>query len=71
MIAYNGKQPGNPLKGVKVIVDVVRAEGQAAGKEFPRQVVLGTDCYNEAKGQTDKIVARLEEWKGVSFSTDF
>jgi hypothetical protein len=71
MIAYNGKQPGDPLKGVKAIVDIVRAEDQAAGKEFPRQVVLGTDCYNEAKGQTEKIVARLEEWKGISFSTDF
>ncbi len=71
IIAYNGKQPGNPLKGVEVIVDVVRAEGQAAGKEFPRQVLLGTDCYNEAKVETEKTVALLEEWKEVSFSTDF
>ncbi|KAF8190060.1 short chain dehydrogenase [Pholiota molesta] len=69
--AYNGKQPGDPLKGVKAIVDIARGEDQAAGKEFPRQVVLGTDCYNEATEQTEKIIARLEEWQGVSFSTDF
>ncbi|KAF8956242.1 short chain dehydrogenase [Flammula alnicola] len=69
--AYNGKQPGNPLKGVEVIVDVVRGEGQAAGKAFPVGLALGTDCYNIAKTVTEKALGRLEEWQEVSFSTDF
>ncbi|TFK37144.1 hypothetical protein BDQ12DRAFT_653014 [Crucibulum laeve] len=69
--AYNGKQPGNPLKGVEVILDVVRGEGAAAGKSFPRGLALGTDCYNVVKVESDKTLARIEEWKEVSFSTDF
>ncbi|PPQ68283.1 hypothetical protein CVT24_005099 [Panaeolus cyanescens] len=69
--AYNGKQPGNPLEGVRVIVDVIRAEGGAAGKQFPTNLCLGSDCYTVAKQESEKVLARLEEWKDVSCSTDF
>lgn len=69
--AYNGKQPGNPLKGVQVMVDLVRGEGQAAGKPFPRGLALGTDSYNVAKNSSHQALERLEIWKDVSFSTDF
>ncbi|KAF9040838.1 hypothetical protein BJ165DRAFT_1492515 [Panaeolus papilionaceus] len=68
---YNGKQPGNPLEGVRVIVDVVRGEGGAAGKPFPTNLCLGSDCYSVAKQESEKVLERLEEWKDVSFSTDF
>ncbi|KAF8148854.1 hypothetical protein B0H34DRAFT_735591 [Crassisporium funariophilum] len=69
--AYNGNQPGNPLKGVQVMVDVVKGEGLATGKAFPSCVVLGTDCYNAAKTSSLNSITRLEEWKDVSVSTDF
>ncbi|KAF8805492.1 NAD(P)-binding protein [Phlegmacium glaucopus] len=69
--AYNGKQPGNPSKGVEVMVDLVRGEGAAAGKPFPRALALGTDCYAVVKNASQSALARLEEWKDVSFSTDF
>lgn len=69
--AYNGKQPGNPLKGVEVIVDLVQGVGLAAGKPFPRGLALGTDCYNVAKASSNQALERLEIWKDVSFSTDF
>ncbi|KIM42597.1 hypothetical protein M413DRAFT_444303 [Hebeloma cylindrosporum] len=69
--AYNGKQPGNPLKGVQVMVDLVRGEGQAVGKPFPRGLALGTDSYNVAKNSSHRALERLEIWKDVSFSTDF
>ncbi|KAF8874875.1 hypothetical protein CPB84DRAFT_1829302 [Gymnopilus junonius] len=68
---YNGKQPGNPLKGVEVMVDVVRGEGIAKGKAFPPFVGLGTDFYDIAKQETSKALNYLEDWKEVSFSTDF
>ncbi|KAF8075755.1 hypothetical protein FPV67DRAFT_1469077 [Lyophyllum atratum] len=69
--AYNGKQPGDPLKGVEVIADVVRGEGVAAGKTFPTSLSLGSDCYTIVKGESEKTLARLEEWKDVTQSTDF
>ncbi|PPQ72404.1 hypothetical protein CVT26_003797 [Gymnopilus dilepis] len=68
---YNGNQPGNPLKGVEVIVDVVRGEGSAKGKEFPLFVGLGSDFYTVARQETAKTLDNLEAWKDVSFSTDF
>ncbi|KAJ3507108.1 hypothetical protein NLJ89_g6490 [Agrocybe chaxingu] len=67
--SVNGKQLGNPLKGVEAVADVVRGEGSAAGKLFPKSLALGTNCYNTAKKATEEA-KRLEEWK-VSFSTDF
>jgi hypothetical protein len=69
--AYNGKQPGDPLKGVKIMVDVVRGEGQAAGKEFPPALALGTDCYTVVKTESERSLRLLEEWKDVTASTDF
>ncbi|KAH9483332.1 Oxidoreductase BOA17 [Psilocybe cubensis] len=68
--AYNGKQPGDPIKGVNILLDLVRGEGQAAGKQFPRGLSLGTDAYNVAKTASLSALERLEEWKEVSFSTD-
>lgn len=70
-IAYNGNQPGDPKKGVQVIVDVIRGEGVAAGKEWPRSLCLGSDCHATVKAESEKTLARLEEWKEASFATDF
>jgi len=68
----NGKQPGDPAKGSKVIVDLVKGEGGAAGKkDFPISLVLGTDSYRGAKSLSEQTLDRLEEWKDVSLSTDF
>ncbi|KDR71144.1 hypothetical protein GALMADRAFT_144209 [Galerina marginata CBS 339.88] len=69
--AANGKQLGNPLKGVEVMVDLVRGEGLCAGKSFPTGLALGSDSYGVAKDASSSTLSRLEEWKAVSFSTDF
>jgi hypothetical protein len=70
-IAYSGKQPGDPDKGVNVVLDVVRGEGLAEGKVFPTALSLGSDSYNGVKEECEKTLARLEDWKDVSESTDF
>ena len=59
------------MKGVEVIVDVIRGEGSAKGKEFPLFVGLGSDFYTMARQETVKTLDNLEAWKDVSFSTDF
>lgn len=69
--AINGNQPGDPVKGVKVVVDLVHGTGVAEGKPFPVALSLGSDSYETAKGESEKHLQRLEEWKDVSFSTDF
>ncbi|KAK7051566.1 hypothetical protein VNI00_004545 [Paramarasmius palmivorus] len=69
--AYNSKQPGDPRRGVQVVVDVVRGEGLAQGKPFPTSLQLGSDCYSVAKEECEKALQVLETWKEVSQSTDF
>jgi NAD(P)-dependent dehydrogenase (short-subunit alcohol dehydrogenase family) len=63
--AYNGKQPGDPVRAAQVIVDV------AAMDRPPFRLPLGTDAVKIIE-QAD--LARLEElghWLELSISTDF
>jgi len=71
LTAYNGRQPGNPEKGVQVIIDVIKGEGLASGKPFPKVLAIGSDCYAVVKKAAEEALDRLEEWKDVTFSTDF
>jgi len=66
----NGKQLGDPVKAAKVAADVVRGEGAAAGKPFPRTLAVGSDTYNVVKAELERANADNEAWKDVSFSTD-
>ncbi|KAJ8085605.1 hypothetical protein PM082_004423 [Marasmius tenuissimus] len=69
--AYNGKQPGDPKKAVQVLLDIVHGDGLAQGKPFPTSVQFGSDCYSVAKEHCETALANLEEWKEVSFNTNF
>ena len=69
--AVNGKQPGNPVVGVEILVDLAHETGTAEGKAFPIALNLGSDCYSVAKKHAENALIRLEEWKAVSCSTDF
>lgn len=68
---YNGKQPGNPVIAVEVMIDLAHGTGSAAGKALPITICLGSDSYSTAKQASEDALKRLEEWKGVSYSTDF
>ncbi|KAK0194698.1 hypothetical protein F5146DRAFT_1135449 [Armillaria mellea] len=60
--AYDGKQPGDPKKGVLVMLDVVREEGVAQGKEFPKSLLLGSDCF---KAGSDTGISEASEGGGI------
>jgi hypothetical protein len=67
--AFNQKQPGDPQKGVEVMIDVIRSEGVAQGRTFPSNLALGSDCYAVIKSQTEAALKGLEEWQDVTKST--
>lgn len=71
LLACHGKQPGDPQKGAEIVVDLVRGEGSAKGKEFPRFLLLGRDCYEQVKEKLEKALLVIEEWKEATQSTDF
>ncbi|KAI1208478.1 uncharacterized protein F4807DRAFT_152934 [Annulohypoxylon truncatum] len=65
------KQPGDPKKGVKVMVDVIRGEGVSKGKPAPERLPLGTDMMEYIRGKCNDSLALCEEWGEISRSTDF
>lgn len=66
----NHAQSGDPKKGVKVVVDLVRQEGVAQGKTIPIRMPLGPDAYEVIKGECTETIKLLEDWKDVISSTD-
>ena len=65
-----GKEPGDPKKAVDRMIDVVKGDGLAKGKDLPVKMPLGSD---ELKIVQDKCLATLklcEEWKDLITSTD-
>jgi len=69
--SLQGKQPGDPVKAVEIIVDVVRGEGKAKGRKFPRYLPLGSDAALGIREKTDIMLGVLEEWKDVIGSMNY
>ena len=69
--AVNGKQPGDPAKAVELMLDLIRGEGAAAGKDLPPVAYLGSDCVEAVKKSCQTTLQRIEEWETVFSSTDF
>ena len=64
-------QPGDPVKLVEIIIDLVRQEGIAEGKEVPLRMPLGVDVFDDMKAKCEKTLELLDEWRDVIKSTDF
>jgi NAD(P)-dependent dehydrogenase (short-subunit alcohol dehydrogenase family) len=63
--AYDGKQPGDPVKAAAVIIAVSKAA------EPPLRLVLGSDAYARAERTDSARLAELRAWRAASESTDF
>lgn len=64
-------QPGDTQKAVEIILDLVRNEGCAQGRNVPFRLPLGTDCYDSVKAKCESTLELLEEWRDVIKSTDY
>ncbi|PGH35599.1 hypothetical protein GX50_01580 [[Emmonsia] crescens] len=67
----NGKQLGDPKKGVEVIIDVVKREGQAADRPMPFRLPLGSDCMKVMREKCVDTLKVLDDWEDIICSTDF
>lgn len=70
LVAYNNHQPGDVVKGAKIIVDVLTGTGVAAGKEFPIRILLGRDCMTDVRAKMERTERLIKEWEDVIVSTD-
>lgn len=68
--AAGDRQPGDPVKGARVIVDVITQTGCAAGRETPLRLLLGADVVGAVEAKLASTQALIDEWRDVLVSTD-
>ncbi|KAL4912093.1 hypothetical protein BDW62DRAFT_215292 [Aspergillus aurantiobrunneus] len=66
----HGNQRGDPRKGVARIIDVVRGENGAAGREWPKELSLGPDAVSVIRKKCEETLKLLAEWEDFSTGTD-
>ncbi|KAI2621618.1 NAD(P)-binding protein [Hypoxylon sp. NC1633] len=66
----DNSQPGDVVKGAKVIVDVLTQTGVAEGREIPIRLPLGRDVLQVIRGKMESTEALLKDWEEVIVSTD-
>ncbi|MGB9331316.1 MAG: SDR family NAD(P)-dependent oxidoreductase [Steroidobacteraceae bacterium] len=72
---YNGRQPGDPVKAARVIIDVVgmstRSGEVVQSDPKLRRIILGSDAYRAIGSKLDALRAEYEASKDLAYSTDF
>ena len=66
-----GTERGDPARAMELVVDVVKGEGRAAGREWPLWLVLGRDAYTDVRAKTDKLLATMAAWEDVATDVEF
>ncbi|KAL3461783.1 hypothetical protein BJX64DRAFT_299965 [Aspergillus heterothallicus] len=66
----HGKQRGDPVKGVGRVIDLVRGENGAAGREWPKELALGPDAVAVIRKKCEETLKTLAEWEEFSRGTD-
>ncbi|RDX55334.1 NAD-P-binding protein [Polyporus arcularius HHB13444] len=66
-----GHEKGDPAKAMELVVDVVKGEGRAAGREWPLWLVLGRDAYVDVRAKTQKLLATMDAWEDVATDLEF
>ncbi|KAL5375207.1 hypothetical protein DPSP01_011411 [Paraphaeosphaeria sporulosa] len=68
--AFNGNQPGDPVKGAQLIVEALTGTGRAEGRELPRRLLIGPDAVGFVTGVIEKETKSVEAWKDLSVTTN-
>ncbi|MBL9171780.1 MAG: SDR family NAD(P)-dependent oxidoreductase [Verrucomicrobiales bacterium] len=65
MRANSGKQPGDPVRAVKAIVEAINSPHP------PHHLLLGNDAYEGANEKLQALAKEFKAWEGVSRGADF
>jgi len=66
-----GTQLGDPDKAMEAVVDVVRGEGVAKGRPWPRYLILGEDAEQDVRTKSHKILDVLDDWRDVTCGVSY
>jgi NAD(P)-dependent dehydrogenase (short-subunit alcohol dehydrogenase family) len=67
----NGTQSGDPRKAVEIMLDVVKGEGTAKGRQMPHRLPLGPDCVARMRQTCAESLAICDEWEDLICNTNF
>lgn len=73
LVWYNGKQPGDPKKAMRVLVEWMHGDGQFASikpDELPTSLALGSDAFDFIEKELKVDVENLKKWESVTKSCD-
>ncbi|KAG7396550.1 hypothetical protein PHYBOEH_002115 [Phytophthora boehmeriae] len=68
--AQEFKQPGDPAKGARVIVEVLTKSGRCEGKTIPSRMLLGKDAVAIGDSALKRTRREFDEWAALAASTD-
>ncbi|MEU9856281.1 oxidoreductase [Streptomyces sp. NPDC047974] len=63
LTGYDGRQPGDPVKAAKAIVDITE------NPEPPLRLQLGADALERIEAKLDLVRRELHQWRHVALST--
>lgn len=69
--AYDGKQVGDPAKGVEVLFEVVTSSGRAEGCDLPSWIPLGSDACEVITKAAEDALRQVKDWEPLVSQTDF
>ncbi|KAI0033099.1 hypothetical protein K488DRAFT_85254 [Vararia minispora EC-137] len=65
-VRWQARNPGDPVKGMDALIDVVRGEGRAAGREgMPLWLPLGDDAIANMRERLEKLNKTIDDWEAV------
>ncbi|EOD44420.1 Short-chain dehydrogenase/reductase SDR [Neofusicoccum parvum] len=68
--AYNGKQPGDPEKGARVIVQALTGSGPCKGLTLPPRLALGGDAVPYIGSVLERNRKDLDAWNHIVTQTN-
>lgn len=66
-----GKAPGDAVKMIKTVIQIIKGTGVAEGKEIPLRIPLGSDCLAAVREKANTLQKIYDDWEDVAKSTDF
>ena len=67
----DGNQPGDPVKCVKHLIDLIQDASMAGGKNLPLRMPVGADAFDIIKQKCEDMLRIVEDWKHTGQLTDF
>lgn len=70
LASISGNQPGDVVKGCKILNDILTMSGVAEGREVPMRIALGSDSPPVLRKKIADTAKLLDEWDEITTKTD-